>query len=208
MKKSIVFIYILSFFIFFLYTFPSDKIIAYYLKKNGILYSDIEGDFFKLYIKNVKYGVFFVKNITIKNYIVFMNFYINGVNVMTVRPFSKEVKLYFDNFDISTVSTKVKGKITGKHVVKVLKRDFSITGKGNLFIEIYPEFMIKNIHVYYNMTRDKVNKLEADIESGTVRGTFLGELFIPISLKNGYLKGFFEGELFGRTIKQKIYIGF
>lgn len=210
MKKRIFyfFVFLFSFTAGFIYTFPADRAVSYYLKKAGIEYSTVKGNIFGIQITDIDFKKIHIDRLFIRNLFVLLDFYVDGESIASVNPVSRSADIHFDDFDIGRLVKGLKGRITGKNYVKIAGKTVYLRGKGDIFIENYPDYMLKNIRVRYEIEEGEKNRIKADINSGILKGSFSGEIFIPVDIKNGYIKGIFEGQMFGRKTKQDVYFRF
>ncbi|SNZ06465.1 hypothetical protein SAMN06265182_0685 [Persephonella hydrogeniphila] len=210
MNKKIfyIFLFLFSFLSGLIYTFPADRVISYYLKKADIGYTDVEGDIFSIKITDFSIGKVYINSLSIKNLLLLIEFYIDKEKIASFSPLNRSVYLLFDRFDIDKAVKGIKGKITGENYLRLVEDNVYVKGKGDIYIENYPEYMLKDIHISYDIKEGKKNKIKAQIKSSIVQGDFSGELFLPVSIKKGYIKGFFKGEMLEKKVKQNIFFRF
>ncbi|WP_457640541.1 hypothetical protein [Persephonella sp.] len=212
MKRFIFYIllFIVSFILAFVYTFPADRFAGYLLSKNGIGYSYIEGNIFHIKVKDVSTGNIYIKNIDIKNNFPKLNVGINNSYIGSINLLTKSFLLNLKDFELSSVQKKpgIYGKISAKHNVKI-NNQILINGKGSLYISKIQKFPVNNVNInYFVKDDDEKNKIEADIKGKLINGRFTGELYLPLEIKKGYIKGQFNGKIFNGNISRKIFLNF
>jgi len=203
-------LFLVSFILTALYTFPVDRFAGYILSKNGVSYRSIEGDIFHLKIKGLSAGKFEVKSLEILNGFTELDIKINGEKAGSIDIPGKKIHLTLKDFDISSVQKKkdITGRITADLTIKTGK-NILIDGEGKIFISKVTGIPISNVTVNYTIKGDDdKNKVSAQITGDVVKGFFEGELYLPADIKKGYIKGRFDGDIFNGKVKREIFLNF
>ncbi|HHG73570.1 MAG TPA: hypothetical protein ENK22_00785 [Persephonella sp.] len=213
MKRFFIytFIFITAFLITFVMTFPIGNLTAYLLSKYGFYYSRIEGNLFHVTINNLEKGNILIKKVEMKNYIYKQKISINESLQIYLYPLSKAADLICFSFEISAVQEKpqVYGKLTGKYKLNLKNKVIIISGEGNL-----KEFKTVFFPIYLYEVRHRLepniekNSVYADITGKDLNGKFNGILYLPVNIKDGYIKGKFSGKFMNLGISEDIYIQF
>ena len=209
MKK--IFLYLIIFLVAFIltlaFTFPVGNYLSYYLSKYGFSYSYIEGNIFHVKIKDLKKQNFYIKSLNIKNWFYRIDISVEKALNISVYPLSKTADINSNKFDISSVQKKpqVYGKLSGKYHLKIKNKEIMISGEGNL-TQFKTAFFPMEID-YIKHKFDK-NEIDATLKGKNLDGKFTGKLYLPLNIKNGYIKGKFAGKFMNANIDQNIYIKF
>lgn len=203
-------VFLVSFFIFFIYTFPSREVFGKYLSKYGIKYDSISGNLLKTKIKGLTYDNFVkIDDIAFSNKFYKMEFLINKKQKLSVFPLEKEAKLKFKNLEINKYTNKISGTLNLKGKIFIKDNYILSNLNGDSFLRTLPVPIVKDIKVSLKtMAKEKENKIKAKIFSSNITGEFNGVALIPINIQNATLKGNFEGKLYGSKIKQNISLRF
>ncbi len=209
MKRGIVYflIFLIAFIVTFVFTFPIGNYLSYYLSKEGFSYSYIEGNLFHIKIKDLEKQNFYIKSIDIKNRLYRIDISVDKALNISVYPLSKTADINSNKFDISSVQKKpqVYGKLSGKYHFKIKNKDIMIGGEGNL-----KQFKTTFFPMDIDYIKHKFNKNEIDatLKGKNLDGRFTGKLYLPLNIKNGYVKGKFAGKFMNANVDQNIYIRF
>ncbi len=212
MRKFLLYIalFLVSFCITFVYTFPIDRIISYYLSKNRISYSLVEGNIFNIRIKELSTGNFIFNKIDLINRFPKIEIMINGVYTGYINIVRKRLHLSLNDFDLSSIqkNENIQGTLKADHTV-IFDREILIDGKGRLFISKMKDIPISNIEINYSTKKDDhKNEIHAELIGNILNGHFKGELYLPYNIKNGYIKGKFVGKIFNGKVNREIYLKF
>ncbi|HIE59019.1 MAG TPA: hypothetical protein EYH43_02110 [Persephonella sp.] len=214
MKKYTLYflVFFTAFFATFVYTFPIKNLLSFYANKFGFEYSKIDGNLFKITIKDLSYKDLYIKTLSLHNKLIFMDIFVDKdkladinlldkslvikANKLQIEEFQKKPKIY-GNLDLylnifvkdNYILSEGKGKIT-------LKKVSFIPFASNLNID----FSIKN--------RPPKNFINISIRGAQIDYAINADLILPLDKKQIILNGISQGKIFGRNVKQKIDIDF
>ena len=200
-------IFLVAFILTFVFTFPVGNYLSYYLSKAGFSYGYIEGNLFNIKIKDLEKQNFYIKSLSIKNWLYKIDISVDKNLSISVYPLSKTADINSNKFDISSVQKKpeVYGKLSGKYHLKIKNKEIMISGEGNL-----KQFKTAFFPMDIDYIKHKFNKNEIDatLKGKNLDGKLTGKLYLPLNVENGYIKGKFAGKFMNTNIDQNIYIKF
>ncbi len=211
MKKIIYFfVFIIGFLITFVSTFPAKTVLGYFLTKNNINYSKIEGNILNLKVYDIEFGNIYIPSVTIENNFVKVISRINMENYLDLDFVKRKAKLKLTELQLEKYQKKpeVEG-IVSTSIKLRKKQDYIVTrGNGNLLIKKLPLPTFNNTEISWKLSpEDSYSKVTATLKGKNIDGTFNGRLIIPINdTKNIRIKGMFTGKVFGNSVKQEINI--
>ena len=203
-------IFLISFMVTFVSTFPAKTVVGYYLTENKVNYSKIEGNIFNLSIYDVEIDKIYIPKLDIENNLISIVAKLNMENFFKVNFLEKKAKLKLTELNLENFQKKpvVKGVITTS--TKFIKNgDYILTkGQGKLLIKKLIPINIANIQVTWKVQpEEKKSKITANIVGKSISGSFYGTLIFPLSNRSDVrIKGVFSGKIFGRNVKQEINI--
>ncbi len=208
MKRFLMYllIFLVSFSVTVIYTFPADRLLGYILSKNGISYRSIKGNIFHLKVEGLSTGIVSIKSLDLSSKFPEYEIKINGQKVGTVNIFTGKINVSVKDFDISSIQRKVfvSGRISSKLEISVDKK-IRMNGEGKAFISKISNLPVSNVAVNYTVKYDDdKNKVSARITGKVLNGIFEGEIYLPVNIKKGYIKGRFEGNIFNGKVKREI----
>ncbi len=209
MKKLLyLLIFIISFLVFFVWTFPADKIVIYYLNKYDIQYESVEGNLFKLKIENLEYKQLLIPELLIKTSFLKINILIPENNKIVID-INRNIFLNLKDLELENLQKKpiLFGNAKGNAKVSI-KKYILADGNIDILIKKYQPYNIRNMKVHLKMKKsNEKTKLNIKINSPNINGVFIGYAKIPIrNVYEGIIEGDFEGKIFGSVSSQHIRI--
>ncbi len=209
-KLSYILVFLISFFLAFVFTFPAKTAVSYILTKNHINYSKIQGDIFNLRVYDLEVENIYIPVVYIDNNLVKITIYTDPENYLDIDLFKRKAKLKLTELKLENYQKKpqITGQISTSIKFTSVDNFIVSKGNGNLLLRKFPLFNIGSIQVRWKLKpEDNKSKVNADITGKNISGTFKGYLILPIKDRNNIrLKGNFEGRVFGRHVKQIINI--
>jgi len=205
-----VFAFIISFIFFFLYSFPVREVIGGSLSKKGINFEKINGNLLSIQIKGISYGKFILPDLKVENKFLKINLIVNNKHKIEVYPLKKYIKLNIKNLKFENFLREkiIKGNLSVKGKI-FLKNNYLLSRiKGETFINRFNMLpVIKDVKLNFKTdVANLQNKIYATIHSQFLSGKFEGKLKLPLYIKNGELKGQFNGKIYGSIVNKNIHI--
>ncbi len=198
-KKGLLYIsvFFISFVLFFILTFPVDRLLYSKLVELGAEVDSVRGNLFHIEIKNLKYKLFKADKIDIENKLFTVAITLDNRVYININPFKKTFKLKTSQTEVHKFLTKplAKGQITAQLVGRIEKEEILLDGNISLFLKENKIFPEKNINVKINI-KDK-NSIYASINSKNLNVQFNGKLEFPLNINNASLKGQITGTVYG-----------
>ncbi len=209
MKKLLyILLFLVSFLVFFVYTFPAPAVVSYFFNKYGIGYKSIQGNLLKLEIKGANYQNFKIDKIVLKPSLTNINFILDKNNYIQAD-LSKNIKINIKKVRLEDFQIKplVSGTFSGKIKLK-LKKYVLAEGKSSIFLEEIRPLGFRNIQTKLNFSEnDDKTDIKAKLSSQNISGNFKGYAKIPVeNFYSGEIVGSFKGKVFGSNSNQKIHI--
>ena len=209
-KVSYIFIFLISFLIAFVFTFPAKTLVSYYLSENKINYSKVEGDIFSLKIYDIETNNIYIPVVFLENSFIKIIASLNPENYFDVDFIKRKAKLKLTELKLEKYQKNPLAYGIISTSTKFMKKgNFIVTkGNGKLFLKKLTMFRLGNIEVSWNTKpEDKHSSVRAFIKGKNINGTFNGKLIIPLGEeRNIRLKGIFTGKFYGQNVKQEINI--
>ena len=207
MKKFIyVLIFVFSFIFFFLWTFPADRVIAYYFNKYHIKYESVEGNIFNLTIENIEYQQIIVPKVKIKPFLIGIQLIIPKSNTIKLN-LDKTVNISLKKLRLEDFQKKpvVYGNVKGNADIHITKY-ITAKGEAKILVKNYVPFNMRNIKIHLKMkNKNNKTKINLKIQSQNINGVFDGFALIPSNnIYEGVIEGDFKGKIFGSTSNQHI----
>ncbi len=211
MKKiGYFFIFLISFLLTFVFTFPAKTIVAYFLTENNINYSKIEGNIFNLKIYDLEANNIYIPVVFLENTFIKVIASLNPENYLNVDFLKRKAKLKLSELKLEKYQKNPLAYGVISTSTKFMKKSSFIVTKGNgkLLLKKMSMFKLGYIEVsWHTKPEDNYSHIDAVIKGRNINGTFNGKLILPIGdEKNIRLKGRFSGKFYGQHVEQEINI--
>jgi len=209
MKKLFyIFLFLIVFVAFFIYTFPATAVVSYFFNKYNVGYKSIQGNILELKIDGINYQNFKIEHVILKPSFTNINIFLDKNNYLQID-FNKNIKIKMKKIRLEDFQIKplVAGTFSGDLNIK-LEKYILAEGKSSIFLEEIKPVGFRNIQtkLKFSENKDKTDVV-AKINSQDINGTFNGYARIPVSnFYAGEIVGNFNGKLFGSKSNQKIKI--
>ncbi|MBK3332293.1 hypothetical protein GWK41_04330 [Persephonella atlantica] len=207
LKKGLLYtsVFFISFVLFFVFTFPIDRLLYSKIVELGAEADSVRGNLFHIEIKNLKYKLFKGDKIDIKNQLFTAVITLDNKIFINTNPFTKTLELKISQTEIHRFLTKplAKGRITAQLHGKIKKKKILFDGDISLFIKENKIFPEKNINVKVNIKNK--NSVSASINSKNLNIQFNGRLELPLNVNNTSLKGQITGKIYGLKTRKNVF---
>jgi len=207
-KAFYILLFAAGFLIGFIYTFPAQSVVGYFLSKKGVSYSRIEGNLLHLKVKDLTYGNIYLPELRLDISLFSLKFTVDKGNFLDFNFLLRKGLLKLEDLNLEKYQKRkeITGLLSGD--VHFRLKDSFVAGKGEmkLYLTQFRGFKTGRVEVDAKLKpEERYTLVDAVIKGGSINGIFKGRL--KINVKNPdktEIEGQFNGELFGRKMNEKL----